>query len=353
MILLFVVVSSYTIKICDRNVCAPHEIFCMWETEDEKERKNFDKFVTKKKNKGARGIEKTGKQHKKPAALKTPEDSDISVDASVDPFGQDVFSAANVKSSGVRERGGTFLNISKPIKVIGEDKLVYVCVMGLTLANFFMKSGYLQLPLLKLQSGRQLFKNHVDYLMSWVQTIQNSDRRIAYSTQDALMKTSKNNTQSVIYWVVTAATDSDIEEIINSITKDFRTCFRVYSKPGSIGRGASFLEFLQGMGNSGLHGFFIRKYSDGVHEEPAADALTAIFDATFNDPGLKLCWNISLDKFLPNYVIKHILVNHAHVTGWDDLPDQDKEACFHNSSTDMSRLPKWNSMVKIIEYGSI
>ena len=315
--------------------------------DDESDEKDYDEIVVKKEN-GISSANKPGKkQSKKKENMKFSED-----DGSVDPFGSEVFSAANIKQAGVVDQGGTVLHISKPIKVIGETKQLFVCVIELGPSTFFFKGEFLQLPLLKVKKEREFFKNHIDWKMSWVPTIKNSDRRIPYSTQDALMKTNKNNTQSVIHFVVEHdihASAPDIRDKIDAIVKAFKVCFKIYSKPGSIGRGTSFLEFLQGIGNQGLYGFFLRKYSDGVHPEPAADAITAVFDAAFNDPGLKLSWNISLDRFLPNFDIKQILVNHANVSGWNDLPDSDKEACFQNASMDMSRLPNWNAMVKVVQ----
>ena len=311
--------------------------------EEEDEEIEFDNVAKCAKKKGK-------PKNPKPAALKTPEDDEDSVD----PFDAAVFSAANIKKTGVTSQQGSMnLHVSKPIKVIGENKCLWTCVFELGLHTFFFKGEHLALPLTKLQESRQLFKNHIDYKMTWVQTIQNSDRRIAHSVQDAIMKTNKNNTQSVIHFVVEIDSDAEsslVKEIIESIVADYRKCFKIYSKPGSVGRGTTFLDYLQGIGNQGLYGYFLRRYSDGVHPEPAADALTAIFDAAFNEPGLKVFWNISLDKFLTNFEIKQILVNKAHASGWDDLTDHDKEACFLNGSTDMSRLPNWNSMVKAVEY---
>ena len=315
--------------------------------DDDADEKDYDDIVVKKEDAICSTIKPGKKEPKKMEAFKSSED-----DGSVDPFGSEVFSAANIKQAGVRDQGGTVLHISKPIKVIGDTKQLFVCVMELGPSTFFFKAEFFQLPLLKMQKQRALFKDHLDHQMSWVQTIKNSDRRIPYSIQDALMKTNKNNNQSVIHFVVehdTNASGPDIRDKIDAIVKAYKTCFKIYSKPGSVGRGASFLEFLQGIGNQGLYGFFLRKYSDGVHPEPAADAITAVFDAAFNDPGLKLSWNISLDRFLPNFEIKQILVNHANVSGWNDLPDSDKEACFQESSIDMSRLPNWNAMVKVIQ----
>ena len=274
---------------------------------------------------------------------------------SVDPFGKDVFSSANIKSKVTRgDSGGTFLHISKPIKVIGKQKHIHVGVIELGLSTFWVKGDFMALPLVSMQGERNHpFTNHIDPKMSWVQTIKNCDRRIQYSTEDLTMKTSKGSTQSVIVFVIETSdmkSAPSIQKMVASIVLDLKKCFKVYKKPGSVSRGSAFLDFLLGIGNQGLHGFFLRKYSDGVHPEPAADALTAIFDATFNDPGLKLSWNISMDRFLTNFDIKQILVNHANVTCWDDLPDADKEACFQNSSTDISRLPNWNTMVKHVDY---
>eukprot|EP00956_Cyclotella_meneghiniana_P015695 scaffold24283_cov118-Cyclotella_meneghiniana.AAC.1 len=102
--------------------------------DDESDEKDYDDIVVKKEN-GISSANKPGKkQSKKKENMKFSED-----DGSVDPFGSEVFSAANIKQAGVVDQGGTVLHISKPIKVIGETKQLFVCVIELGPSTFFFK----------------------------------------------------------------------------------------------------------------------------------------------------------------------------------------------------------------------
>ena len=297
-----------------------------------------------------------GKLKNKKQALKTPENEED--DSDVDPFvGDVVFSASLVKTRAIQNSSGMAFYISQGIKVIGEDKTLHVGVFDLNGDAFFMKPEFMRLGLEYIQKKKNVTKYHVDPKMKWVATMKSCPRRIAYSIGDEIMRTNKGNAQQIIYLVMEIDNSNDgtcdcvtIKELVDSIAKDFKRCFKIYGTPGSVGVGISFLKYLEDIGNQGLHSFFLRKYSDGTNSEQAADSITAVFDSVFNDPGLNVFWNINLDKLLPNFEIKQVLMNHAHVSGWNDLPTSDKEACFYNSTKDIARLPSWNSMVRVQEY---
>ena len=320
----------------------------------EKEQKVAKKGgIKSSKNDDGQAKAGTGKLNKKKPALKTPEDEDN--DSDIDPFGEEVvFSAALIKSNAIRESGGMSFHISPGIKVIGSNKTIYVAIFDLSGQAFFLKPEYIKLGMEHMKKTKSLFSNnHIDPEMKWIGTMKICPRRIAHSVSDEIMRTNKGNAQQVIYFVMELGNSKkspSLKDFVDSVKKDFKKCFKIYPNSKSGGCGKTLLKFLEDIGNKGLHPFLLKKYSDGVNLDQAADSITAIFDSVFNDPGLKTFWNVNLDKFLPNFEIKQVLTNYAHVSGWDDLPSSDKEACFYNAAKDMSRLPAWNSMVRVQEY---
>ena len=326
------------------------------EDEESEENGNYEKMkkMETKYNSNSQGVSvksnaKSGKLNKKKHTLKTLENEEDGSD--VDPFGGElVFSASLIKTSAVRgESGGMSFYISQGVKVIGSNTTVHVGIFDLSGPAFFLKSDFIKLGMEHIKKKKVLFqKNHIDPEMKWIDTIKNCPRRIAHSIGDEIMRTNKGNAQQIIYFVMEVGNSKksvSIKQLVESVINDFKKCFKIYNSPGYVGIGTSFLTFLMEIGNQGLHSFFLKKYSDGLNSEPAADSITSVFDSVFNEPGLQTFWNVNLDKFLPNFEIKQILMNHAHVSGWNALPDSDKEACFHNSIKDSSRLPVWNNMI--------
>ena len=56
----------------------------------------------------------------------------------------------------------------------------------------------------------------------------------------------------------------------------------------------------------------------------------------------KYRFNVTLDKFLPDYYIKKILQDHFHATSWDTELESKKRVCF--KSYPNRKLPVWDQI---------
>ena len=175
-----------------------------------------------------------------------------------------------------------------------------------------------------------------------------SNRRIPHDVQDRLMKTVNGRTIPIVFGVVDfKANESDTFEQKAQAVFDviFKGMFKSYPN-AKVNRGRRFLNYCNENGMDGLATFLVGKYGDG-DETNAANALSMELNACFNNPGVRFEWNAPLDKFLIDYEIKRFLVNYTKATGWDDLTDSDKEACYRAyNPANPNRLPNWNAMVK-------
>ena len=55
-------------------------------------------------------------------------------------------------------------------------------------------------------------------------------------------------------------------------------------------------------------------------------------------------WDVPLDKFMVDYDIKQFLIEHVGCTGWDDLDDAIKTACFRDYPK--RKLPQWDDIIE-------
>ena len=267
----------------------------------------------------------------------------------VDPLG-DIDFSSNVVAIPDRDAERFDVVFSKPIISVDGSKANYLFFFASRNKAWWLKAQFMSigatnyLKHLALTNPRLAANLKVTFANSFTET----NRRIPGDVQDRLMKTMNGKTVPIMYGIMDLdhTEGMTIEQKANVVFNTvFKKGFKLYPN-AKTNRGKSFLDYCNANGHDGLATFLVTKYGDG-DETSTANALSVELDTCFNNPGVQFEWNASLDRFLCDWDIKRFLISDVKATGWDDLTDNDKEACYRAyDAANPNRLPNWNAMVK-------
>ena len=236
------------------------------------------------------------------------------------------------------------VQFSKPI-ISANGTRYYVFFFGHRRMLWFLKYGFVSI----MANGmvRRLVFTHPKFTPG-LHGFAETTRRIPGCWQNKLMKTQKDKDVNITFGVIDLKPNEGIAiEAKAKIIFDlvFKAGFKMYPD-AKVNRGSRFLTWCNENGKDGLARWLVKEYGDGV-EKSAEDAISVEMNNCFNNPGVQFEWDTPLDQFFPDHEIKRFLVNCIQATGWDDLSESNKEACYRAFSTaGQRRLPDWNSMVK-------
>lgn len=231
--------------------------------------------------------------------------------------------------------------VSKPIKVHGEKKK-FVSAMIVTLIGrlWFLRYQFIIFILDALMSSsKNPFNiNNDDSEYDWIQTIGEAERRVEYSNTNERKTGVKGGKTNAMYLIVNGKNLNAIKETVNKIRQMFSSLFKIYDNKSS--RGEKYLEFLTT--DISAFGKLRERILDQHHgdETQAADMLTTQLAEAFNNPGPRIEFNQTLDRFLRDGEIRHILTRYANINQWDDADESDKAACYRR----IESIPDWRKM---------
>jgi hypothetical protein len=91
----------------------------------------------------------------------------------------------------------------------------------------------------------------------------------------------------------------------------------------------------------GLYDYVLKSGKDGqMNEDDAGKKLTDDIHNEFQ-PGYKLTWNDSLDRYMVDYDIIRILKYYAGCSKWEGIHETDMKKCYRNFNNEFS-LPRWD-----------
>ena len=231
--------------------------------------------------------------------------------------------------------------VSKPIKVRGEKKK-FVSVMVVTLIGrlWFLRYQFIIFILdAWMSSSKNPFNiNNDDSEYDWIQTIGEAERRVEYSNTNERKTGVKGGRTNAMYLVVNGKNLNAIKDTVNNIRQIFSSLFKIYDNKSS--RGEKYLEFLTT--DMSAFGSLRERILNQHHgdETQAADMLTTQLAEAFHNPGPRIEFNQTLDRFLRNGEIRHILTRYANINQWDDAEESDKAACYRR----IESIPDWRKM---------
>ena len=236
------------------------------------------------------------------------------------------------------------VQFSKPI-ISANGTRYYVFFFGHRRMLWFLKSGFVSI----MANGmlRRLVFTHPKFTPG-LHGFAETTRRIPGCWQDKLMKTQKEKDVNITFGVIDLKPNEGIAiEAKAKIIFDlvFKAGFKQYPD-AKVNRGSRFLTWCNENGKDGLATWLVKEYGE-LNQTTAENAISVEMNNCFNNPGVQFEWDTPLDQFFPDHEIKRFLVNCIQATGWEDLSESNKEACYRAFSTaGQRRLPDWNSMVK-------
>ena len=296
-----------------------------------------------KSNGKARASEKT-KQGEQRSEEGSGSDDEVEDDDSVD-FG-DTKVIKNLAKQMKEESKFLFpVFVSPPFHNVVDDTAVWAIFFGKPNKTFYCKAPH-QKAICKMVHHLRLSGTSRN-VPNWIDTI--VDVKICkkeHGQPSVWYKSKKGNTTEIVHFVVSLPENESekFHDMLSGIMKDFFV--KGFKKRHKNPAGQLALAYAEEQGDNsdldkGLYNWCVR-VKEGKDPLLAASAMTKEIHDHFSG-GPAFHYDVSLDKFMIDWDVKHFLQDHVGVNSWDDLDEAGRKACYRDFPK--RHLPGWDTII--------
>ena len=241
----------------------------------------------------------------------------------------------NIKTASSSKQMEIF--ITGPFRNSKNGKSNWVVVYGNLNKAYVLKSNFIETYMKTLLSGIKHSNIDINHCETYYDI---NIRQREFGKSNDWKRTKQAKTISRMSFVFSCDTTNE-GNAKECLVETIEVFFKSMAKRKKHPIGPMVIKYLREFQN-GLYEYFLKTGKGGkMNDEDAGKKLTDDIHNEFQ-PGYKLTWNDSLDRYMVDYDIIRILKDYVGCSKWEDIRMKDMKKCYRDFNNEFS-LPEWDT----------